>query len=334
MIEQIKIKRWFKTSSTSDVSLHGFCDSSEEANAAAIYIVQKDNDKTTSSLVCSKTRVTKLRSVSIPRLELCGAVLLAKLMKRVTDNFKIEKQKIFLWTDSTVVLVWLSAHASRWQTFIAHRVSEIHKIYQADQWQHVRTYDNPADIASRGSFPSDLVNNQLWFHGPPWLLCNSDQWPKTKLVHASDVNLEEKIPKQQVNIISKPSKELEFLLRYSKLTRLLRATAHLFRFVQYLRNKQSVNKSKGFITPDELVKAKISWIKYIQKGSFQQEIQKLSQQTSVEKQSPLYRLNPQLENGSLIIRGRLELFKFKIARKTKLSYHYASQKSFYYTVNR
>lgn len=107
---------------------------------------------------------------SIPRLELCGAVLLSELMECVAENLNISKQNIHLWTDSSIVLTWLNAHASRWRTYIAHRVTKIHDNFDRTQWHHVRTHENPADIASRGAFASELLKNELWFHGPEWLL--------------------------------------------------------------------------------------------------------------------------------------------------------------------
>uniref|UniRef100_A0A182IEY1 Uncharacterized protein n=1 Tax=Anopheles arabiensis TaxID=7173 RepID=A0A182IEY1_ANOAR len=54
------------------------------------------------------------------------------------------------WSDSTIVLHWLSATPSRWKTFIANRVSEIQHITHGKEWRHVPGTDNPADIISRG----------------------------------------------------------------------------------------------------------------------------------------------------------------------------------------
>lgn len=71
-IEQIKIDRWLQTTPESDISLHGFCDSSERAMACCIYLIQRSNGIVTSMLVCSKTRVAPIKTESVPRLLLCG----------------------------------------------------------------------------------------------------------------------------------------------------------------------------------------------------------------------------------------------------------------------
>lgn len=137
LIKKIKIYRWFNTNIDSETSLHGFCDSSEKAMAAVIYIIQKSNGKITSTMVCSKTKVAPIVAQTIPRLELNAALILAKLMDKTARNLNIPKSSIFLWTDSSIVLTWLNSHASRWLPYVSYRVRDIHELFDASHWQHV-----------------------------------------------------------------------------------------------------------------------------------------------------------------------------------------------------
>ena len=64
--------------------LHGFCDDSEIAYAAVIYIVGETKEIRKSAFVVSKTKVAPIKKkLSMPKLELCAYELLSKLMKNV-----------------------------------------------------------------------------------------------------------------------------------------------------------------------------------------------------------------------------------------------------------
>lgn len=305
LIENIKLNRWLHTLPNSIKTLHGFSDSSEQAYAASIYIVQTSENVTTSTLLCSKTRVAPIEPTSIPRLELCGAVLLAVLMNKVAKNLKIPEDNVYLWTDSSAVWTWFQAHPSNWKSYVAHRVQEIHSYYPAKHWRHVRTHDNPADIASRGVFASQLVENSLWFSGPSWLVLEKKYWPKIELALPSGVNLE-KNTKINIAVTQSTPCEMEFLLRFSNLTRLLRVTARILRLTHRFRKEKSELKS-DYVTTIELQRAKFAWVKYIQSLYFSKEIAELQTNKVVSEKSSLKALNPKLnKNGILIVDGRLQ----------------------------
>ena len=162
------------------LQLHGFCDASEEAYACVAYLRMVDTQNTIHvSLVMAKTRVAPIKRLTIPRLELCGANLLANLLHHLQGVLAIPSDRVYAWTDSMIVLGWLSGSPRRFKTFVGNRVSNTMELLPPDRWQHVRGDQNPADSASRGLFPSELLEHELWWHGPQWLhACESD-WPAT-----------------------------------------------------------------------------------------------------------------------------------------------------------
>ncbi len=90
------------------VQLHGFADASESAYAAVVYIRTVYLDTTTEvKLVIAKTRVAPLKRLTIPRLKLCAAQLLAKLLDTTRRALSIPLQDVYCWTDATIVLAWL-----------------------------------------------------------------------------------------------------------------------------------------------------------------------------------------------------------------------------------
>ena len=117
-----------------------------------------------------------IKVVSLLKLELCGALLLSKLIKYVTTILERQPSQIYCWTDSEIVLAWLQGHPSHWKTFIANRVSEIYSSFPCSQWHQVSSQDNPADLASRGVSPAQLQTSKLWREGPDWFK-NHSRWP-------------------------------------------------------------------------------------------------------------------------------------------------------------
>lgn len=188
------------------IELHDFCDSSIKAYGICIYIrcISATGD-ITSRLLCAKSRVAPLKQQSLPRLELCGAVLLANLMKRVAISMEIKFNEQFYWTDSMITLSWIRGSSDRWKTFVANRVSEIQSLSNITEWHHVASADNPADLLSRGQAASQLLACELWRYGPTWFFVDSSSWQRK-------VDLEvQNIPEQRATSSLVVMNKCEFL---------------------------------------------------------------------------------------------------------------------------
>jgi hypothetical protein len=150
-----------------EIQLHGFSDSSEKAYGACLYLRSANKQgEVTTKLLCSKSRVAPVKKITVPRLELCGALLLAQLIQKIVLALKLKIDRILLWTDSTIVLSWLAVSASKWKTFVANRVFQIQELTAECEWRHVASASNPADLISRGANPETLKICRLWWVGP------------------------------------------------------------------------------------------------------------------------------------------------------------------------
>lgn len=114
---KITIPRWcFNATDCIRPELHGFADSSTKAYGACLYVRAFYTDNTVSiKLLCSKSKVAPLKPTSIPRLELCAALLLARLLNKIKKLIPLTVNETFLWSDSKVALCWLQAHPSKWK---------------------------------------------------------------------------------------------------------------------------------------------------------------------------------------------------------------------------
>ena len=82
--DQIQFRRSIRSESKKNIELHILADASEKAYAAVLYArVEKLDGSVTTKLHACKTKVAPLKSISIPKLELCAAHLAARLMSSI-----------------------------------------------------------------------------------------------------------------------------------------------------------------------------------------------------------------------------------------------------------
>ncbi|GBM33740.1 hypothetical protein AVEN_75812-1 [Araneus ventricosus] len=206
----INVPRWILSEQSISVELHGFADASELAYGAVIYVKSINSyGGSDVKLLISKSRVAPLKFVTIPRLELCAAVLLSKLMRRVLRALKLEVSKTYFWTDSTIVLSWLEKECKELKTFVANRISIIRTLTVAEQWNHVPSKQNPADLISRGMDPVKLQLCELWW-SPSFLLQPEMTKCRDSSIETNDLYIRELKPNPS-DLLSRGHKAESFL---------------------------------------------------------------------------------------------------------------------------
>ncbi|GFR21277.1 integrase catalytic domain-containing protein [Trichonephila clavata] len=263
------------------------------------------NNKIETGFICSKSRVAPLKSLTLPRLELTAALLSARLAKQVSSCLKFNAN-IYYWTDSLISYYWICGDSSAFKPYIKNRVQEIQLLSDPSQWGHCPGKDNPADLISRGTSPVKLAQNELWWHGPPWLKLAPDHWPnRQRDILDSELCSEELEYRSSVHVaVTQQRESLVDINRFSSLKKLLKVTAWVFRFVN---NARIVNKSMNFyITADEIQNAEYFWLKYVQYEFYSAEILTLKRNEQLRCSSEIKSLVPYLgEDNLLRITGRL-----------------------------
>lgn len=303
MLNDIKIPRQCEVNNASYFELHGFSDASSYAYGAAIYLRSiNDNGEVLSNLICAKSRVAPVKTVSLPRLELCGALLLSKLSQKILSTIEFKISKVFLWSDSTIVLSWISQEPSTWKVFTANRVSEIQLLTKEAVWNHVSSKENPADIISRGVNSDFLKTSKLWWHGPEWLLAPVESWPKTDFTNSN-----EEIPdkRKETRVFTASLLDLSLFTRFSSLYRLKRYVGWCFRFCTNARREVD-GRIFGDLTVAELDNSLFGLIKFAQQQMFRDEINQLESKGCVSRSSSLKTLDPFIDNNNILrVGGRL-----------------------------
>ena len=131
-LPELRIPRFVANFAIEKIQLHSFCDASEKSYGAATYARSLGTSQTKSTLLCSKSRLSPRKTLSIPGLEFCSMVLGAQMIPTVqtTVNKNGFTTEIYAWSDSTVALAWINSTPSRFSTFIANRVARFPQIIQ------------------------------------------------------------------------------------------------------------------------------------------------------------------------------------------------------------
>lgn len=127
-----------------------------KAYGAAAYVRVKIDGRWSAKLLCSRSKVAPIKTMTIPRLELCAMDLGRKLLTKVKEIDMFRDSPAFMWTDSEIVLHWLRKSGTESKVFVANRVKKILNVIKIEQARHVRSEHNPADLLSRGTHVSTL----------------------------------------------------------------------------------------------------------------------------------------------------------------------------------
>ena len=287
------------------LELHSFGDASEKGYGACVYMrVPLPDGSFKVSFVVSRGKVAPIKKVSLPRLELLGALLCARLLIFVKSALGLVGDvSYFCWTDSTVALSWIKRDPSRWKVFVSNRVGEIQSLTSPDHWYHCPGKDNPADLVSRGAFAEHLVSSDLWLFGPPWFKESLTSLQHEQIDFAIlDQNCDESTTSC---IAVDPVSQVFDFSRWSKFQKALNIVAWTLRFIDNCK-PHSV-KCVGALSYCELTKAKSKLYYCVQREEYSREIISLTQGKPLHKGSSLNKLDPFLDNeGLLRVKGRLE----------------------------
>ena len=252
-------------------------------------------------IVNAKTKVAPLAGATIPRLELCGALLLVRLLSTVARDLNIPTEHLYAWCDSSAVLGWIKSAPSKMKTYVSNRVQKLVELVPPGQWRYVSINHNPADHASRGLSPRRLIACDLWWQGPAWLKLSPAEWPLRQ-----DLDRNKTLPELKATaLIVRSPTGMDLWNIYSTFQRLLTITTWCKRFLQNSRNVNAIKESH--LTDLELESSRVLLLHLSQQLSYPTELEQLMKGKPIARSSSLRFLCPLLgEDGLLRVGGRIE----------------------------
>nr|XP_046468116.1 uncharacterized protein LOC124212273 [Neodiprion pinetum] len=184
----------------------------------------------------------------------------------------------------------------------SNRVAEIQTLLPNTTWQHVKSAENPADLATRGITPEQILQADLWWQGPSWLKGPQSEWPQRKLASVDITDLDTHIePVVHATCIAEDN---EILSRFSFLKRLLRVTAWFLSCRNGIPADHHVAlEDLQLLSASEIAAARERWIIVTQRVAFPDEIAALQNKKLLPSRSALTRLNPFLDDGGVLRLG-------------------------------
>ena len=320
-LRHLQVKRCIKPDDFGkirDIQLHHFSDASSTGYGQCSYIRLRDESgHVHCSLLMGKARVTPLKHITIPRLELTAALVSVNVSSVLQKELDFQDVTHCFWNDSKVVLGYIANESKRFHVFVANRVQQIKDQTKPSQWRYVDSENNPADIASRGATAAELMDSR-WFDGPSFLWGN--QLPTCDGTESdADLSNDPEVKKSKCFMSSAVSSQHASIHsrfeNFSSWSRLVRAVAVCLRFKKLLKdrgiNRKAMDSPKTTnqrqqTTVSDLQSAEIEILRHVQADCFGDELHKMSCGQSVAKNSALARLNPFVDqNGLIRVGGRL-----------------------------
>ncbi|XP_075150831.1 uncharacterized protein LOC142224938 [Haematobia irritans] len=298
----------YKGHISQNTQLHIFSDALEKAYGAAVYIrTILPNKIILVNLLCAKSRVAPLKQQTLPRLELCAAQLGANLAVKVKSDLDMMTTSTYYWTDSTIVLNWINSRSSTFHTFVANRIASIQDNTTPEQWRHVSSKDNPADIISRGSDPHQLKQTTQWMLGPFFLHGDEKHWPPAFLPSPDSISTERKQNLHNLMLAVDAENFLYKINHRNSLKTVQRIVAYVLRFIKNSKTRKENRQNTPTLTPFELHDSLIVIVCIAQHSNFKEDILQLEKHRELKGSSQIKSLSPFLDEHTVLrVGGRLE----------------------------
>ena len=284
MLSSINVPRCLQSNrDVKSVTLHVFVDASQLAYGTVTYLRSEcENGDISVKFVASKTKVAPLQTISVPRLELMGAILGKQLTLSVASTLEINKSSLTFWTDSTSVLWWIKGHSRQFKPFVANRIGEIQAEISPDRWKYIPTAVNPADYLTRGTTLEQLSQLRVWWESPEFLYRNETEWPQLEAITPED-KIKELKKRYVPNSESSPCESFTALIcirerskeswrlnpsRFFSWKRLTRVQVWVIRFMNNCKQVSKDKPGRGELTAEEISDAENHIIKEMREETF------------------------------------------------------------------
>jgi hypothetical protein len=215
-----------------------FADGSKQAFCTLAYLRYKISEtEYKCTLLSGKTRVAPLKKISVPRIELLGALAAVRLAESIQNGCRLEIKRRYFFTDSSAVLGMINSECGAFNEFVGTRLGEIKsKCNPAEEWLWLATKENLADMGTReDTVPKDLEPGSEYQEGKDWMAKDVTEWPTSR--NPGKAPTEELTKAAQKVMVIDDKVPLIHLERFTSFTKVKRILANVFLFILKLKKK-------------------------------------------------------------------------------------------------
>ncbi|XP_043218664.1 uncharacterized protein LOC122379997 [Amphibalanus amphitrite] len=266
-----------------------FSDASSQAYGACAYVHwQMEAQRHKAFLISAKSKLTPIRQLSIPRLELCAAIVGCRLGETIQKEMTYRFNAVVYVVDSIIVRSQIQKESYGFGTFVATRIAEIQEKTSPCQWWWISSCNNPADMVTRPSKPEELAVETTWQNGPSFLRGPKETWPISQKPYENELPDRIVVGMTTVTPLSDPDICNDIKIsNFSSFDKLLRVTARVIRSAED-RSFKNIGQP---LNAALLAKAEKLWIKHAQR------------QLLINWQNRFRRLGPSIDSEGILVVG-------------------------------
>ncbi|XP_045105485.1 uncharacterized protein LOC123500995 [Portunus trituberculatus] len=239
-----------------------FSDGSTIAYGACAYVRWEYRTGMFSSrLLMAKSKLAPLKQLSVPRIELCGALLAARMRETITKELNYNFESVIHIVDSAIVRAQIQKESFGFGTFTATKIAEIQSKTNPEEWWWIPRKDNPADMTTKPAKPVDLAEGSIWQMGPAFLSLPISMWPIRKdPVSELPDKVGIFISHADADVTTTGLCKLFDISRFNSHEKLIRVTSRVIRAIR----SRSLRESLLTPTVEDLAIAEMLWVKEVQ----------------------------------------------------------------------
>nr|XP_022331795.1 uncharacterized protein LOC111129629 [Crassostrea virginica] len=336
-LKDLKIPRCYFDVPSQDLiekTVHVFTDASEEAIAAVAFLRAKDhNGHHHHGFILGKGKVAPKSAVTIPRLELCAAVLGVEISRIIKEQLDIAAKDFRFHTDSRVILGYIYNKTRRFYTYVSNRIEQIHRFSSPTQWSYVPTQHNPADQGTKPILPEAMKESQ-WLCGPKFWIsetpskerCESENYlPEYELIDTERDHEIRPVITSTITNVNIPVLGTSRFAKYSTWNSLVAGVSRLKHIARHWNKRKRTSSCSGWHFCNDAKDTELYSetekliIRNVQHEVFHEESKAIREDRAINQGSTPRKLNPVMDcDGILRVGGRLNNAKLNINYKNPI----------------